>query len=265
MFKDHYTVSMVAIELGIGSSLGAWPFLGGLTRLVAHRRNIVTPSLLGITVVGLGVGSSVAAMVANALPTSDPIMWFLQLGGHVVGGATAAAILLANVAVLGLFIYLAAVAAQQIGWVRRMGWGSVTALLLLPVVLAALDPDRILAAVLTINNYQGLVFVGIAGVSFANYFIVLKQRLDLRSIFAPIGEGRYAGVKGFNIPALISAVAGSAVYRMMFDPNASIPERSYGPLGAAVPALLVSAGLFLLLNRLLRRKAPEVSSGTLTF
>lgn len=253
-----------AIELGIGASISNWPFVGGLMRLVQKRSHIVTPSLMGATFVGLGFGSSAAAIAAATLPTSDPVLWFMDLGGPVLGGLAISAVLFANIAVIGLLIYFAAVSAQQVGIVRRTPWPMLIAILLTPCVIGAFNADAVLSAVVAIVNYQAMIFVGIVGVSFANYFLVLKERIDLRAIFSHDPKGAYAFTYGVNWSAALSAIAGAALYRVLYDPATLAAAPAFRWFGASIPAMVVSGALFLVLTRLFSRKVEPAEPGQIS-
>lgn len=257
IFPDRSLALISAVELGMGASLGSWPFVAGFTRLVKNRAHVVTPSMLGVPMIGGGYGVGVAALVANALPSTDPVMWFLDLGGTMWGGVAAIAVLIGNVAVIGLLIYFVAVAAQQIAWVRRQSWGIVIAVLLIPCAISAFYADVVLSSVLGVCNYQSLLYVAVTGATLVNYVFVLRGHLDLRSVFARHGQGAYAGWRGWNIGGVISVIAGTVVYRLMYDPMTLAPGPGFGWVGASVPALLVSAGLFLVFAALSKRPLPK--------
>lgn len=248
MFPDRRLALTSAIELGMGASLGSWPFVAGFTRLVKLRRHVVTPSILGVPLIGGGYGIAVAALVANAMPSPDPVAWFLDLGGVGLGGGMILAVLIGNIAVIGLLVYFAAVAVQQVSWVRALPWSIVTGAMLLPSVVGAFNGDAVLSSVLGVCNYQSLLYVAITGVTLVNYVFVLRGRIDLRSVFARHGQGGYAGFHGWNLAGAVAVVAGTVVYRWMYDPMTLTPGPGFGLIGASIPALLTSAAVFLALR-----------------
>jgi len=249
-FHDRHMTVTQGFEQGMGISFGSWPFIGGLTRLVARRKHIVTPSMVGANVIGLGFGSIMAALVANTLVSNDPVVWFLQLGGLRLGTAIALVVLFSNIAVIALFIYFAAVAAQQVEAVRRLHWEVIPAALLVPVGIFACFPHAVLTSVPTINSYQGMVFVGICGVSTVHYLAIDRQVICLRSIFAAPGEGNYAYFGGFNLRALVAALVGSGIFRLLINPTNLEPGPGFMLFGASLPALAGSMLLYALLCRL---------------
>src|SRR5579871_502723 len=248
----HLTL-VTAVELGIGVSFGNWPFMGGLLRLVRYRRHVVAPPMLGMGLIGLGFGASVSAMIAVALPSDDPIMWILDLGGPHFGTPIALAILIGNIAVVGLLSYFAAIAIQQIKLIERMRWMAIIGLMLVPSIIAAFKIDATLSAVIAIANYQGMVMVGLASVCSADYFILRKQKLDLPQLFVTGRFGKYWFWRGINWIAVASVVVSAAVYRTLFDPATQESARAFRYLGASIPAYIVGATVYVGTMLLIRR------------
>lgn len=253
LFPNRALATVSAIEIGIGTSLGAWPFMGALTRFLRYRSDMVTPTMMGTGVLGAGFGAAVSAVVANALPSPDPVAWFLDLGGPWLGSLVAGSVLLGNIAVVGLFIYFAAVAMQQVSWIRRLQWDLVVAGLVLVVGAAAVNAKVVLSLVLTIAAYQGMLFVGIAAVATVNYLFIEKQRIDLDALFDETGRGRYARSGGVDWIACFAATAGAVIYRIFYDPLTLKPGIGFFPLGASLPSFCLTMALFVVLRLVFRR------------
>jgi NCS1 family nucleobase:cation symporter-1 len=257
MNLDPHLTFVTAIELGIGVSFGNWPFMGGLLRLVRYRRHVVSAPMLGMGLVGLGFGAAVSAMIAVALPSDDPIVWILDLGGPRLGTAIAMAILVGNIAVIGLLSYFAAIAIQQIKLIGRLPWRAIIGLMLVPSIVAAFNIDATLSAVIAIANYQGMVMVGIASVCSADYFILRKQQLDVPQLFVAGAAGRYWFWDGINWIAIGGVVASAAVYRMLFDPATLVSAPAFRYLGASIPAYIVGATIYVAATLLTQRFASQ--------
>jgi nucleobase:cation symporter-1, NCS1 family len=241
---DSSLTMVTAIELGIAVSFGNWPFMGGLLRLVRYRRHVVTAPMLGMSLVGLGFGAAVSAIIAVALPSDDPIIWILELGGPKLGTVIAIAILAGNIAVIGLLSYFAAIAIQQIKVIARLPWRAIIGLMLLPSIVAAFNIDTTLSSVIAIANYQGMVMVGIASVCSADYFILRKQQLDLPQLFVAGPAGRYWFWNGINWIAIAGVMISAAVYRLLFDPATLVSAPAFRYLGASIPAYLAGAAIY---------------------
>jgi NCS1 family nucleobase:cation symporter-1 len=253
MNLDPHLTLVTAIELGIGVSFGNWPFMGGLLRLVRYRRHVVAAPMLGMGLIGLGFGAAVSAMIAVALPSDDPIIWILDLGGPKLGTVIAMAILVGNIAVIGLLSYFAAIAIQQIKLIGRLPWKAIIGLMLVPSIVAAFNIDATLSAVIAIANYQGMVMVGIASVCSADYFILRKQQLDLPQLFVAGPSGRYWFWRGINWTAIGAVVASAAAYRMLFDPATLASAPAFRYLGASLPAYVVGATVYVAVSLLIQR------------
>ena len=60
--------------------------------------------------------------------------------------------------------------------------------------------------------YNGTMHAPLAGVLFVDYFLIRRQRLDLRSIFDDAPGGEYHYTRGFHWRALAAVVLGQVVY-----------------------------------------------------
>lgn len=71
------------------------------------------------------------------------------------------------------------------------------------------------SAFLTIGS---CIYAPLAAVLFADFFIVRKQKIDLRSAFGMKGHTRYEFTKGFNIVGLVSIAIGFASSLLIYNP-----------------------------------------------
>jgi hypothetical protein len=248
----HLTL-VTAIELGIGVSFGNWPFMGGLLRLVRYRRHVVTAPMLGMGVVGIGFGASVAAMMAVCLPGDDPILWILNLGGPGLGSGVVIVMLAGNVAVVGLLSYFAAIAIQQIKLIEKLPWSAIVGLTLVPSVVATFNIEATLSAVIAFANYQGMLMVGIAAVCTADYLILRRQRLAIAQLFVAGPAGAYWFWHGINWIALGGVIASAAVYRWLYDPATLASASGFRYLGASLPAYLIGCAVYTIASLIGRR------------
>jgi nucleobase:cation symporter-1, NCS1 family len=253
MSMDTHLTFMTAIEFGVGVSFGNWPFTGGLLRLARYRRHVVTAPMLGMGFIGVGFGAAVSAMTAVALPGDDPVNWILELGGRGLGGTVVIAILVGNIAVVGMLSYFAGIAVQQIKLIGRLPWSAIIALMLLPSIVAAFNIDATLSAVIQIANYQGMLMVGIASVCSADYFLLRKQQIDVAQLFVAGAAGRYWFWHGINWIAVGGVIASASVYRMLYDPATIASTPAFRYLGASIPAYIVGAALYTAVTLLAQR------------
>ena len=268
--RSHLDSFMVAIELGIGTSMGNWSIMGGLLRLVRLRRHVVVPSMIGLSLTGFWLGSSVSALMAVSLKSNDPVKWMLDLGGPVLGSLIAIAVLLGNIAIVGLMSYTASVSIQQVRVLGRVGWPVVIATTLIPPLIAAFYIDETLSSVVAFSNYQGMLIVGIAAVTGTDYFLLRHQRLDVPQLYVQGPQGLYWFWGGINWIAFLSIVASSCTYRWMYNPNTLEGAHGFGYIGASIPAFLVGSVAYFALMRLITSRSTiggygaEVRTGRVT-
>jgi len=252
MAMDPQLTFISAIEIGIGTSLGNWPFMGGLLRLVRYRRHVVTAPILGM-LVGLGFGAAVSAMIAIALPSDDPVIWMLDLGGPRFGTVIVIALLVSNIPVIGLLSYFAAIAIQQVKIIARLPWSLIIGLTLAPSIVAAFNIEATLSAVIAIANYQAMLIVGIASVCSADYFIIRRQRLDLPQLFVPGTAGRYWFWHGVNWVAVGGVIAAASVYRLLYNPATLASAAAFRFFGASIPAYVTGVVFYAGVTALVQR------------
>jgi nucleobase:cation symporter-1, NCS1 family len=211
------------IELGFANALSLLPYIGGLTRLVRHRRHLVGPTVVGSGIVGAWVIATVAALATVATGLTDPAAWILRLVGPVAGAVIVTFLIVANIGTLVVQVYVAGVAAQQVRWIAGLPWKWVLALAIAPGALFAFKTQWLLAHVATWLGYNGVIFVGMAAVLLADY---------------------YWYVAGVNWAAMAIIAGSSFVYMMVFDPITFAVRPIFRYAGAGIPVVLVSAILY---------------------
>ncbi|WP_187276549.1 cytosine permease [Parahaliea maris] len=242
-----------ALEFGIATSLAWWPYLGGMFRAVKHRRHVMTPSMIGLTLVGGAYCSSVAALAASAFSTSDPLAWITLLGGPVLGTGIVILILFANIAIMGMLIYFAGVSVQQLRPLAHIPWSVLLAILLVPVALAAFSTSWVLTQVATVTVYVGMQFVSITAIGITDYYLLRGQHIDAEHLFARLPGGRYWFWGGINWVAVLVVALGSATYIWIYNPVTLETADVFRYLGASIPVMLGCAVLYYLLMRLIAR------------
>jgi dihydroorotase len=81
------------------------------------------------------------------------------------------------------------------------------------------------------------MFVGMAGVMIADYFILRRQHVELAHLFARPGQGKYSFVAGVNWPAIGAMLISGALYMLLFDPVTLKVQPLFRFLGAGIPAI----------------------------
>jgi nucleobase:cation symporter-1, NCS1 family len=239
-----------AFEFGLTMQLVAWPYIGGLYRLVARRKDAVGPLLAGTLFSG-GFCSIVAALAAVSAGSADPIVWIVNLAGRETGTALVCLILVLNVPVLCMLLYFAGVAVQQARSLARIHWPSLVALILLPLIVATLNTGWVLAHIITLSTYGGLMFLGISVIAIVDYYVLRGQSIELEQVFACGERGRYWFWGGVNWIAVVVLVSGVAAYLSLYDPITLSARAEFRYFGAAVPVLVLSAVAYYALMRLI--------------
>lgn len=248
--KDPVQGFALAVEFGVSNSMTWWPVMGGLTRLVAKRKHVVGPSVVGVGVLGAAFVSTVAALAAISAGTYDPTVWMIAVGGPVFGSIVMAIVLTANIATMVVMIYLAGVSVQQIKFFARLKWELLLALLLLPGVYFAFKTEWLLSVVMSWLSYNGVMFVGITGITLVDYFILRREKIDVTSLFAQKG-GKYEFWGGVNWIAVIITIAATFGYLWLYNPVTVAMAEPFRYLGASLPVILISGGAYYLSVRLL--------------
>jgi len=240
----------LAVEFGVSNALTWWPVMGGLTRLVKHKKHIMGPSVIGVGILGAAFVSTVAALAAISAGTYDPTIWMISIGGPVFGSIVMVVVLTANIATMVVMIYLAGVSIQQIKFFARLKWELLLALILLPGFYFAFKTEWLLANVMSWLSYNGVMFVGVSGITIVDYFLLRRERLDPASLFAT-RNSQYAFWGGLNWVAVFITLATTYGYLKLYNPVtvAMSPEFSY--FGASIPAIVLSGVAYYLAVRLI--------------
>jgi NCS1 family nucleobase:cation symporter-1 len=242
-----------AAEFGFDNALGVLPFLGGLTRLVRFKRHLLGPTVIGSGIVGASLVASVAALAASFASTTDPTTWMLQLMGPGIGSAMIGFLLIANIGTLAVLVYVASIAVQQVRAVAGVRFDWIVALTLVPGVVCAFRTEWLLAHVMTWLAYNGVMFVGLAAVMFADYYAVKRQRLRVADLFATPRQGAYWFRGGVNWVAIAVLSGAGAMYLTLFDPISLKVHPLFRYAGAGIPTVVIAALVYLISMRLLGR------------
>jgi NCS1 family nucleobase:cation symporter-1 len=251
--QDHGLRFAYAVEFGVASGITWWPIMGGLTRLVEKRRHLLGPCVIGSGILGAAFISAVSAIGAARVGSPDPTVWLLALGGPLLGSALLSFVLAANVITMVILIYLAGVTVQQLRPLTRIPWGVLLALLLAPGIYVAFRTTWVLEVVMTWMLYNGVMFVGITGITLVDYLVLRRQRLSMANVFTRSSAGQYWYWAGVNWVAIGVALTVMVVYILMYDPSTYRAVWVFRYLGAAIPMVLLAGGSYFLLARFVLR------------
>lgn len=253
---DNQTANfIIAIEVNIAAGMSWWPYLGNLARLTKSERIAIWPNLIGIFGAA-ALGEIVGLLAAVALGNSDPTIWMAQIGGVFVGVVALAFVAFANITSMANILYTSLIGLRQVGTagLRAVRWETLCFLFcVVPLLLVVLAPGvyggffRFLVWTSALNS-------ALAGIGIADYFILRRQRLDLRALHT-IGAGSAYGFwRGFNPIGLFSLALGFLVYVAVFNPQSLAHAPAFLLLTASIPSCLAAGSCHLVLTRAFARR-----------
>ncbi|MDC7707623.1 cytosine permease [Vogesella indigofera] len=242
---------MIAVEVNMAAGFSWWPYLGNLARLSKNERTSFWPNVVGIFGAA-SLGEIVGLLGAASMGNSDPTIWMTTVGGMVVGVIALGFIAFANVTSMINILYTSIVGLRQIAWdsLRAMKWE-------LLVVLFCVIPAAIV--IFTPGIYDGFfIFLvwtsalnsALSGIGIADYFLLRRQRVSLRSVFAAEDSSPFRFWHGFNPVALLALLAGFLVYVVIFNPQTLASSPVFVLLSASLPSCVAAGAVHYLLTRL---------------
>lgn len=241
-------------EVLVVASIGWWPYVGGLVRLVPSAHKALWP-----TVVGLGLPLAVISIVGFfsglAFPKSggDPTVFLINLGGF-WGGVTALLfIVLANIGTVLVGAYVSSIGLKRVPLVQhRCGWRTTTFLSLAPVfVIVALLPGLFFDHFGTFLAFVGVSFAPLCGVQIADYYFLRRQRggVDVKAMFVTGPGTKYHFWGGVNPAGFLGIAAGFAAYLYLLNPLTYESHFPYQYVSASFPSAFVAGAVYLLMTK----------------
>jgi NCS1 family nucleobase:cation symporter-1 len=237
-----------AIEVLVASNLSWWAYTGTIVRTSPSARSSLWPVVIGFGL-GVGLGSLTGLYTGLAVQNShgDPTSFLLSEGGAVVGVVMLLFLLVANVGTAMMGIYASSLAVRQLPKADKFSWKTTIFLVSLPamvvVALFANSADSFFAVFLA---FLGVAFAPICGIQIADWFLLRKQRYDVRSLYVMDKSSKYFYVGGFNLVGFASLAAGVAAYIYLLDPITYVYRTPFEYVTASLPSALVSAVVYTL-------------------
>lgn len=242
-FEDNTVNFIIAIEVNIAAGMSWWPYVGNLARLTKTERTAMWPNLIGIFGAA-ALGETVGLLAAVALGNSDPTIWMAQIGGITIGIIALAFVAFANITSMTNILYTSVIGLRQVGTgsLRAMRW-EVLALLfcLVPLFLVLFMPG-IYDGFFKFLVWTSALNSALTGIGITDFFLLRKQRLNLRALFASPHDPAYRFWQGFNPAGLIALAVGFIVYVWVFNPQTLSHAPVFVYLTASIPSC-VAAGL----------------------
>ena len=216
-FDDPWLNFLIAFELSLGAGFSWWPNIGGLARICKTSRAAFWPNIIGLVfaaTVGTGLGAAAALLVGD----SDPASWMIPICGGAVGTIALILVSIANVSANSIMIYTTSLGLKQIKALFRQRWIIVTTVFMVPTFIGLFWSNLIYDNFYFILGLACLIYCPISMMAVVDFFILRKQKWDMRQFFNKTPESKFYFWKGFNLVALFVFISATPVYYMFLDP-----------------------------------------------
>jgi nucleobase:cation symporter-1, NCS1 family len=240
------------VELGIGSTLSWWPYIGAMIRMAPDGRTIVLPVMLA-----MGAPVPLLSLIGLAgvlvLKTSDPAEWLRTVGGPTYAIISLAFVTAANFGTTTAGIYASAVGLRNFAALQRRSWTTLLLITITPVALVGIFiPELFFAKFGNFLALIGVAFAPLCGIQIIDYFVLRHRRIDIRAIYAD-QAGRYFFWRGINPAAMLALAAGCATYVVLLNPLTFHSRGLYPYLTASLPAVSAAALIYFFASLLVIR------------
>jgi len=237
----------IVLELGIANGFSWWGGIGFIARNTRTRRGSVYPQVIQLGL-SAGIVASIALYSALIVGSDDPTRWMVPLGGLALGSLALMTIGIANVSAVSLSLFASGLTLRHIPALRRYPWWQVVVITVIPCSMFIVWPQQLYDRGSAFLAFNGTMYAPICGVLFADFFLLRRQRVCLRSIFDNASAGAYHYWKGFNPLALGGVLLGQATYFFLYNPftGSTHPWFVYVPASIAsfvIPAAVYYAGM----------------------
>jgi NCS1 family nucleobase:cation symporter-1 len=185
----------------------------------------------------------------------DPTVFLTEIGGLKYGIPALLFIILANVGTVLVGLFVTAVALRQVPSLqRRLSWKAAVTVSTIPsaIVLVAI-PDQFFDNFPTFLAFCGVIFAPLTGIGIVDYFLLRKQRIDMRAVFVEGPGTPYHYWGGVNPAGVAAMVAGFVTYLVLLDPVHYTSHSPYEYIGASLPATVVAGAVFAVLTVAVRK------------
>jgi NCS1 family nucleobase:cation symporter-1 len=256
-FDDATLNFVVAVEFNVGVGLSWYPVMGSLARMTRSRKAAVWPAFGGLLIATL-IAQLVGMAAALTLGDSDPTVWMVPFGGAALGVGVLIFIAFANITSMSSIVYSTVLAIRQSagGFLSKVPWKVLTAAFFVLPAIMTFFPQFMYEQFMLFVLLSGAVLTALCGVALADYFLLRRQRIDLRQIHLGQRGTLYAYRGGINWAGILSLVLGSAFYLWLYNPITLETQPAFSVISAALPVAVVSAVAYLVLSKLIYRTRP---------
>lgn len=144
-----------------------------------------------------------------------------QIGGIFVGVVALAFVAFANVTSMANILYTSLIGLRQVGTngLRAVRWELLCFLFCVAPLLLIIFTPGVYDGFFRFLVWTSALNSALAGIGIADYFILRRQRLDLRALHSTAPTSAYAFWRGFNPIGLVSLLVGFLVYVAVFNPQ----------------------------------------------
>jgi len=241
------------VELGIGSTLSWWPYIGAMIRMAPNGRTIVLPVLLG-----MGAPVPLLSLIGLAgvlvLKTSDPAQWLRTVGGPAYGIISLAFVTAANFGTTTAGIYASAIGLRNFASLQRRSWTALLLITITPVALVGIFiPELFFAKFGNFLAFIGVAFAPLCGIQIIDYFVLRRRRIDIRAVYADQPSQPYYFWRGVNPAAMLALAAGCGTYILLLNPLTYESWAPYRFLTASLPSVAAAAVVHFLASQFVIR------------
>lgn len=258
-FDDPTLNFMVAVEFNVGVGVSWYPVMGSLARMTRSRKAAVWPAY-GALLVATLLAQLVGMASALTLGDSDPTTWMVPFGGPLLGVAVLVFIAFANITSMSSIVYSTILALRQASGrlLSRVPWAWLTlAFFALPTVLTFF-PQFMYEQFMVFVSISGAFLTGICGVAIADYFVLRRQRIDLREIHLGQRGTLYRYPAGINWAGMIAVLAAAGLYLWLYNPITLETQPAFSIITATFPSATLAAVVYLALSAALHRRRPRL-------
>jgi len=250
-FDDPRLNFALAVEFNLGVAFSWWPIMGSLGRLTKSPRASLWPAFIGLALVTI-IAQLVGMASALTLGEWDPTIWMVSAGGAVLGVLALLFIAFANITSLAAIVYSNTLALRQASGkvFATTRWEVLAGIFLVPAAIVSFFPGLLYDQFLLFVTLTGAFLSAVCGTVIADYFILRKQRINLKAIYAPGKKSAYHFHGGFNLAAVLSSAAGTTTYLWLYNPVTLETQEVFPWLTASIPAVVVALVLHLALTPL---------------
>lgn len=226
-----------ALEWNVGLGFSWLPYLGQWSRMAKTEKASYYGAFFGWGVI-LNVAGIFGAFVALLVGSLDPTDWMIAVGGALFGLFGLLLLVLANLTSTIVLIYSQALSFKTIfpskPW--RLAIAST-----IPAALLMLSP-AVYDSYGKFLSYVSFVMAAYGGVLLVDYFLIRKQKINVRELYNRGGIYQYSG--GINLVAYAVIVLCSIFYFWTYNPAADHAGPLFTKISAGIPTFFLAAILY---------------------